>query len=44
MKLSSVVKEPEPVIIEEEILLNEADHDVPPKIGMPEPEAPVSDT
>ncbi|MBO3650405.1 MULTISPECIES: DNA mismatch repair endonuclease MutL [Bacillus amyloliquefaciens group] len=44
MKLSSVVKEPEPVIIEEEILPNEADHDVPPKIGMPETAAPVSDT
>lgn len=44
MKLSSVVKEPEPVIIEEEILPNEADHGVPPELGMPETAAPVSDT
>lgn len=44
MKLSLVVKEPEPVIIEEEILPNEADHGVPPELGMPETAAPVSDT
>ncbi|MED5047152.1 DNA mismatch repair endonuclease MutL [Bacillus siamensis] len=42
MKLSSVVKEPEPVI-EEEFLTKEADDDVPSEISMPEPEAPVSD-
>ncbi|MEW4058500.1 DNA mismatch repair endonuclease MutL [Bacillus siamensis] len=43
MKLSSVVKEPASVIIEEEFLPKEADDDVPPEISMPEPEAPVSD-
>ncbi|MFT3654628.1 DNA mismatch repair protein MutL [Bacillus sp. B01(2024)] len=43
MKLSSVVKEPASVIIEEEFLPKEADDDVPSEISMPEPEAPVSD-
>ncbi|QRV11129.1 DNA mismatch repair endonuclease MutL [Bacillus velezensis] len=42
MKLSSVVKEPEPVI-EEESLPDEAGHGVPPELGMPVKEAPVSD-
>ncbi|MGG3112786.1 DNA mismatch repair endonuclease MutL [Bacillus velezensis] len=42
MKLSSVVREPEPVI-EEESLPDEAGHGVPPKIGMPVTEAHVSD-
>ncbi|GAA0129565.1 DNA mismatch repair endonuclease MutL [Bacillus velezensis] len=42
MKLSSVVKEPEPVI-EEESLPDEAGHGVPPELGMPVTEAPVSD-